>query len=369
MKIIDSLIKKYSKRNVLFIAEANAKGFDIESATFFELSIFDNDIRKSNLHMKFDCIFMMDASLSGRKNNETIISELIRFLKKDGIIILHLRDTSHSSVWGIKAFILSRSFDNPKLLSQYVISQNESIVEISLKRQIKTNRNWSIGIPSNGLRDSYILKLIESIYEAKNYIKLKKGVNIKVDIMVIGEKSKLFKKYPIRYFQQSLPKNLSALGEKKFIISTNAVYENILIIHDRYILDKLFFMGFEEWGYDFEFCTVQQYDLEDNVFDPILTLEEIGRSNKQMYRIKDQTYPYKNLYINGGLIIIKKKIIDYVNFNPFLLHNESEDIDFSFRAGVYGITAQFNPISIARTITSVETSCLAPVPFIKKSLF
>ena len=364
MKTFDTLIKKYSKGNTLFIVGPNMEELGIESGMFLGLSIFDNEIRKSNLHGKFDSIFMMDPELSKRNNNETIIAELIRFLKKDGVIILHLKKTYHSSVWGMKAFIMTRSFDNPKLLSQDVISQNESIVEISLKRQIKSNKNWSIGIPSNGLRNPSILKLIKSIYEARNYIRLKKGVNIEIDIMLIGEKDKLFKVYPIRYFQQSLPKNLNALGEKKFIITTNAAYENILIIHDRYVLDESFFIGFEEWGYDFEFCTVQQYDLEGNVFDPILTLEETGRFDRQMYRVKDQSYPYKHLYISGGLIIIKKMVTDYVNFDPFLLQNESEDIDFAFRAGVHGITAQFNSISIARTFTPLETSNIAVVPFV-----
>ena len=366
MKTFDTLIKKYSKGNTLFIVGPNTEELGIESGMFHGLSIFDNEIRKSNLHGKFDSIFMMDSELSKRNNNETIIDELIRFLKKDGVIILHLKDTEYSSVWGMKAFIMSRSFDNPKLLSQDVISINESIVEISLKRQIKTNKNWSIGIPSNGLRNPSILKLIKSIYEARNYIRLKKAVNIEVDIMLIGEKNKLFKDYPIRYFKQSLPKSLNALGEKKFIITTNAAYENILIIHDRYVLDESFFIGFEEWGYDFEFCTVQQYDFEGNVFDPILTLEETGRANRQMYRVKDQSYPYKHLYINGGLIIIKKMVTDYVNFNPFLLHNECEDIDFAFRAGVHGITAQFNSISIARTFTPLKTSNIAVVPFVRK---
>jgi hypothetical protein len=88
----------------------------------------------------------------------------------------------------------------------------------------------------------------------------------------------------------------------------------------------------------------------------------------QMYRVKNQNYPYKNLYINGGLIIIKKIITDYVNFNPFLLHNESEDIDFAFRAALYGIVPQFNPISTAETSTSIEISCLASVPFIDSFL-
>lgn len=365
MKIVDTLIRKYSEGNTLFISGANAEVLVLESGMFHGLSIFDKKIRKSNLHGKFDSIFMLDPELSKRKNNETIIDELIRFLKKDGVIILHLQNSIHSSVWGMKAFILSKSFYNPMLLSQEVISQDESIVEISFKRQINTNKNWSIGIPSNGLRNPSILELIESIFEARNYIRLKKGVNIEIDIMLIGEKNKLFKDYPIRYFQQSLPESLNALGEKKFIITSNAAYENILIIHDRYVLDQSFFMGFEEWGYDFEFCTVQQYDPKDNVFDPILTLEETGRSNRQMYRVKDQSYPYKHLYINGGLIIIKKMITDYVNFNPFLLQSECEDIDFAFRAGIYGITAQFNSISIARTFTPLETSNIAIVPFIE----
>ena len=185
MKTFDTLIKKYSKGNTLFIVGPNMEELGIESGMFLGLSIFDNEIRKSNLHGKFDSIFMMDPELSKRNNNETIIAELIRFLKKDGVIILHLKKTYHSSVWGMKAFIMTRSFDNPKLLSQDVISQNESIVEISLKRQIKSNKNWSIGIPSNGLRNPSILKLIKSIYEARNYIRLKKGVNIEIDIKTI----------------------------------------------------------------------------------------------------------------------------------------------------------------------------------------
>ena len=363
-----TILKKYKDKKVLLVGTPKTypAGVKLNNASYLDTASISSNTRQISLHSRFDVVFICDPQIFNILYWETILDEIIRFTKNRAILIVHAQSTERSSVWGIKSFISDKINLSAKLLSQKTLSRTESFFEMELSRERNLSKNWSIGIPSNGQKTSSVLALIKSIQIARDYLLLKAKVNIEVDIMIIGNKNKIFDSYPVRFLEQSLDKSLAALGEKKYIIGNNSIYENILIIHDRYQLDKSFFLGFEKWGYDFEFSTTQQYDSKGEVYDPLLCIDNFDRADMQMYRLTDQSYPYDKMYVNGGLTIVKKSIIDKINFNPNLLQAEAEDIDFAKKLHSVGIIPRFNLHSVAITSTDTKNSNLSSVPFLPK---
>mgnify|MGYP001271633294 CR=1 FL=1 len=370
MSYINNLLTKYKDKKVLLIGTLKdyPEEVKIDDSLYMDLSSIRDNTRQPSLHSMFDAVFICDPHISNSSHWETILDEIVRFTKNRAVIIIHARSTKNTSVWGMKSFISDKINLSSKLLSQQIISRTESVFEMELTRERNYSKNWSIGIPSNGKKTASVIALVNSIEIARNFLQSKANIEIETDIMIVGKKDKVFDNYPVRFFEQSLDKSLGALGEKKYIISNNAIYENILLIHDRYKLDRSFFLGFEKWGYDFEFCTTQQYDSKGKIYDPLLYIENFDRADIQMYRVHDQSYPCPNLYINGGLIIVKKSIVNKINFNPVLLQAEAEDIDFAKKLLAVSIIPRFNPDSLAITSTDVDSSNLASLPLYESFL-
>ena len=364
MKYLNNIINNHKAKKILLVGSPRTYPSEIKftDPSYLDTESICSNFRQPSLHGKFDVVFICDPQIFKPVHWENILDEIIRFTKNCATLIIHAGSIHNASVWGIKSFISDKLNLNSKLISQDIISINESFFEIEIKRERFISKNWCIGIPTNGKKNVSILALLNSIQIAQNFLLQKAKVEIDIEIIIVGKKDKLFDGYDIRLFEQSLDENLPALGEKKYIIGNNATYENILFIHDRYTLDKSFFLGFEKWGYDFEYATTQQYDTKHNIYDPILAIDNFNRANIQMRRINNQSYPYNMLYVNGGLTIVKKSIIRKINFNPFLMHCEAEDIDFARRLNVSGIIPRFNPYSVAFTSTDIDQSNLATLP-------
>ena len=86
-----------------------------------------------------------------------------------------------------------------------------------------------------------------------------------------------------------------------------------------------------------------------------------------MFRLNGD-FNHQNLYVNGGLIVVKKIIAQKVNFNSILFQNEAEDIDFARKLHALGIVARFNNYSQAVTSITIAESNLKKVPNYVKSI-
>lgn len=359
MNIQDFILENFKKTEVLIIDQITNSNFETRSPD----NIIQNH-RLSSLHKKFKCVAINYPEVSSKSYWQIFYDECLRFLKKDSYLIIKTQVGSFSSPWGIKSFLSDKLNFNLNLTKQFNDEDGFTISIFKVKRFFNNSKNWTIGIPSNGQRNENIYKFLISVESAQRYLKLNKDLNIKIQYLIAGPKLNNLKNFNVKFLNTKINDNLPRLGEKKKLIVENAKYENILIIHDRYILNENFFIGFEDWGYDYDFCAINKYDFNNNIFDPILFLESMERANKQMYRIKNQNYIFNNLYINGALMIGKKNILQSVNFSESLLQGESEDIDLSIRLQSRGVVPRFNPLSSAVTITDVFKSNLGQLPWV-----
>lgn len=361
---LDNLNKNDLEKFTLIISQKKVKEF--QQVERISLKLINKYKRISKYHNKFKYIFLYDFSITNYLNWKLLLDEILRFFHKNGKLVIHIMNGKYSSIWGIKSFLSDKVNFKLNFVNQINLTSDKCKVEFNLGRKIYLSRDWTVGIPSNGNRNSQIYNLIKSIEKARKYYISKYKKNMNVQIIIIGPEHKIFNKFNVEFYDPNPKTNLSFLGKKKNLIVKKSKYENILLIHDRYTLNYNFFASFEKWGFDFDFCTINQYDTKGRIYDPLLYMDEIDKKNMQMYRIYRSFEDFNNLYINGGLIIGKKNIFKKINFNPCLLQNEAEDIELAIRLLYRGIVARLNSYTCAVTTTLTKGSNLTPVPYKSK---
>ena len=179
--------------------------------------------------------------------------------------------------------------------------------------------DFSFGIVTDGSNDNLIESLIESIIyqNIKNY-----------EIIIIGNTKITNSNIKVIPFDES--KRSGWITRKKNIIADVAKYENIVIMHDYFILDHDWYNGFCEFGNDFDVCVNKIITKDGNRFRDycIAPLAPDWFPNKRLlpYDYVLDSNRNRLCYISGGFYIIKKNIALKYPLNEDLSHNLGEDI-------------------------------------------
>lgn len=183
---------------------------------------------------------------------------------------------------------------------------------------------WSFGIITNGQKNEQVNNLINSIIEQNipNY-----------EILICGEFNYAdYEKYPIVPIEDVVLKDdiRAPITMKKNKIANKAQYQNLMIMHDRYLLPEDWFIKMKQYG--------NYYDL--------MTMPNIGPCGGRVndwgqFRGKPSSIFYKinyllhfnqwsnEWYAQGGLIIIKKYLYLENKLDNRLYWDEMEDITWS----------------------------------------
>lgn len=264
------------------------------------------------------------------RNPRHLIKELNLLLKIGGQFII--KGTDFSDHHGI---IRSTS----KVLCEISLSTKDSLILAEKKvhkgkynlryTKVKTCINeksdinsWSFGIITNGNNVQNVDRLIQSIINQKipNY-----------EIIVCGEYQGQFvgkiKQLPdIEYLSDIR----APIQLKKNRIGFSAMYENLIILHDRYEIPALWHAKIKEFGDYFELLVMPNLNSEgrritDYLFFPNLPTEKVFKMN---FLPSYQKWS-NNWFSQGGVIIIKKSIFLNHPIPEYLHWGELEDIVFS----------------------------------------
>jgi hypothetical protein len=175
------------------------------------------------------------------------------------------------------------------------------------------------------------------------------------EILVVGPQSDKYNKYNVKYVdvKQFRDEQYAEISKKKNVIIHAATKPNLMIVHDRYILGENFFEGFEEYGYDFDFLTVKQYDKNGNEFPAYCATIDKLRLAGQI-KVENYNNLYETQYLNGGLIIFKTHTAKDIKFNDLLMWNQMEDVEIAKVAMEKGVIPRINFISTATTLDVKE---------------
>lgn len=288
------------------------------------------------------------------------IKELDIFLKIDGIFeVIIVNSKSHSRYF--------RSREQVKYEfsiatnGRYSLISSESKNGILILKYTKESptllkndsvNKWSFGIVSNGEKNKWVLELIKSI-EKQNIPDY--------EILICGP-SPYNNKIPhhnnfVHILEDVITEDIRApICHKKNAIIKAARYNNLCIMHDRYLLPTNWFENFKKYGNYFDVLCLK--NLTDKG-------ERFGVDWMKFYypltdRFKiNRTLAYNEWHeeaiIPGGIILIKKNLIESFMLDERLHWDELEDMQLSKIAYLNGllINVDSNNYFISRQVRHI----------------
>ena len=212
--------------------------------------------------------------------------------------------------------------------------------------------DFTFGIVTNSMNDNNVNIIIDSI--VKNNIP-------NFEIIIVGNTTiKASDKITVFYFKETIKP--AWITKKKNIISKNAKYENIVLLHDYIKFDDNWYNGFLKFGNDFHWCVNKILNSDGSRFrDYTLFPYKVDYLNIDYSPADIDSYfnencllPYdfinsiktnKYMYISGSYYVIKKEVALNHLLNEDLCWGQGEDVEFSKRLHANGIIIKCNQFS------------------------
>ncbi|MDA9230946.1 hypothetical protein N9O56_00030 [Rickettsiales bacterium] len=338
---MDSFLFKFAGKNKkqVWIGECplvDSKICNILHSTNFRAS--------PNLHQQFDCVWFYEDLLSSFLGWKIIVDEMLRLLKLEGYLVIRFADNEYFTLPALKSFLNNNiNIDATLFWEEYPKSPSRAIFKIRRKNLSSyQSKKWTFGILAGKSREDNVIEFLKSIRSLDR--------DNDHEIIISGAQKSIYSKYNVKYDSNKYSKNYAEISKKKNNIVSLASNENIMIVHDRYILDKSFFIGFEKYGYDFDFVTIKQFFLSKKEFPSYCSTQY----QDFVWGLPIMDNNYNDLsntqYLNGGLLIFKKHCIEKIKFNEMLFWNQQEDVALSRDMISNSIVPRINYISSATTI-------------------
>lgn len=262
------------------------------------------------------CVILDDVAMSNL-NWKIVLDEAFRSIKANGSVEFNFTEFQRYDLRRMWTYLGRPTFNRKcKLLEYGRVQGNRHRVKVRVDRVPKSSNTWSICYITDGRNVSQINATAQIIDQYKD-----------IEILVSGPKDRmlnLHKKVCI-LDDQSLPRD-AMISLKKNMLVERAKNENILLLHDRYMISEDFFSHFEEFGYDFDILVPKQIYFGTDIEFPGFLAEE----NDQLLAV-DQHVIRDDFTVNGGCIVIKRDLALATPLNDFLAWQEAEDFDWSLR--------------------------------------
>lgn len=262
------------------------------------------------------CLVLDDVAMSNL-NWKIVLDEAFRSIKANGSVEFNFTEFQRYDLRRMWTYLGRPTFNRKCELLEYGrVQGNKHRVKVSVKRVPKSSNTWSICYITDGRNVSQINATAEIIDQYKD-----------IEILVSGPKDRmlnLHKKVCV-LDDQGLPRD-AMISLKKNMLIEQAKNENILLLHDRYLISEDFFSHFEEFGYDFDILVPKQIYFGTDIEFPGFLAEE----DNQLLAV-DQHIIRDDFTVNGGCIVIKRDLALATPLNAFLAWQEAEDFDWSLR--------------------------------------
>jgi len=207
--------------------------------------------------------------------------------------------------------------------------------------------DFSFGIVANGIVFDLVINSI-----------IKQNIP-NFEIIIVGGPS-VYDDYP---FIKHIPFDETIkdgwITRKKNLITDNAQYENIVYMHDYFMLQEQWYKGFLEFGEDWDVCMNRVLNMDGTRFrdwcvwdDPDICYP----NDKHRIMLPDYTYDNKKyMYISGGYWVAKKSLMMLHPLDENLCWGESEDVKWSKEIR-YRYKYEMNTYSAVQTLKQKKLS-------------
>lgn len=300
-------------------------------------------------HGNFHTVCFVEHDLSGFTAWQSILDEMIRLLHygKRCRMVVRL-SSSHVNLAEFASF-LERRTDCVFHLEH----READLFWLTCEKRFSQPSLGEIGfgVITDGRRLAHVSHFIESV------ISLDGISNFSVEIAVCGPSSleDVLSKYRNNDSQVSLkrlpdPKNFSNDGwitKKKNLLVDGLQAENLIILHDRYVVPHDFLRHLVEFGPDFDLIVPAQ--VKDGKRFPDWTAASSAWDSHQTYLLPyGEDSPFA--YVNGGCLIAKRAVLANEGWSEILFWNQREDIELTRRLRSRAIVPRVAPKLVLEAI-------------------
>lgn len=291
-----------------------------------------------------------ENSINKTKFSIVLLTEWVKYLKVGGSLVVVFN--SNKLLNGKRMHRIFEQFlsKNMKLVHE---ENNDDewlfVFEKKKPRLIDSDSldKWTFGIITVGKRNEWVRQFIESVRDQKipHY-----------EIIIVGTwNDDSVNKQDIKYIHFNKQDDKGWITKKKNIIFQHAKYNNVLVLHDRFFLDKNWYKGMQQYG-----------NYWDGLFFPIIDKTGYEYVHWSVWGhgflpigyadIKDWDEDY---YAGGTFMAIKKNIWKKVKLNEKLFWADQEDAEYGLRFTKAGYLMR--PNKSAKLHTAVTYLYDAPV--------
>jgi hypothetical protein len=318
---------------------------DLEHATAFRVS--------PSLHQSWDVVWVYERFISDYDSWKLALDECLRLFGESGLLVLRYKTRRvQFSNFGLKNFLFRRQGYAIEMVWEDGAATDSGFVATSVMRVRREGLQryrpapWTMAIVTQGTRVENVARFCKSVRD--------QDPDRQHEILVHGASHPSYEEYGVRYVEAASQAggggDAVTLGVKKNAIARAARHPNLLIAHDRYVLDEGFFDGFTRFGYDFDFCAVQQTYDDGEPYPAYCALNTTGLLWAPTVHCENYNVLHANQYINGGLMVFKTHALRACPFNDLLYWNQAEDVEVSRAFTDDGMPPRMNYLSSATTI-------------------
>ena len=287
-------------------------------------------------HRSYESVDLSLIDVSSYHSWQTLIDESLRALRP-GVpceLRLKLRETRRVSRDEIMQQIFS-ACEQSELISHAYTKQNEACLTLGLvsKPRDVTSNEITFGIVTSGKNNQNLERIVKSLDTLRN------DSRVTFEIIVCGPEdfilpSNLTSSVDTYLAEPMAHLDLPMTNLKKNLIAKHAKFSNLIISHDRYIFSPAVVDNLLEFGGDFDVCTFEAVD-ENN--DPFPQWVSYSHQWKNSLHLDSDSFE-SNVYLNGGIFLVKRDLMLSHPINPLLFWGYGEDIEWSRRLKNSGIT-------------------------------
>mgnify|MGYP001061687220 CR=1 FL=1 len=298
-------------------------------------------------HGTYNSVYFVEQNLGSLPQWRLILDELIRLLRPGQITLLVVRLTAIRVTKAEFFSLLERqphaSFSQ-RIVPDELKDSSLIVLECFRSRTYPSLDSLGFGMISDGARPAAISQFIESILQIQSINHVNWQVALCGPRRLLGNLPKrLLRKVQSHLLFVEEPADWRTEGwitKKKNLLVQSLTSDNIVIVHDRYIVPQDFLKNLREFGADFDVIAPGQ--TRNGLRFPDWTATSAEWATDKTYLL-----PYNVgspfVYINGGAIIAKRQVLVQNGWNDLLFWDQCEDIELTRRLEGQGIIARNAP--------------------------
>lgn len=296
-------------------------------------------------HTRYNVVWFYRKMLSdvGRLKWRLVLDECVRMLGDSGQLVLRFRQNHYISIINVKQFLgrrvgvtcsvdYERNTDGVFTVVFSVVRENAALYR---------DKSWSFVLLARGDRTENAIAFLRSVRS--------QDPDYRHQILIVGPVLPEYEPFSVVGHPENYREELAELGKKKNDAAALVSGSNVLIAHDRYVLDDQFFSGFDIFGYDFDLVAVRQIfrSGEEYPFYGAIDARELVWA--QPIHSTDYNSLLPGQFVNGGLMVFKTHALRQIGFNNLLFWNQGEDLELTQEFIHAGLPPRVNVHSTAVT--------------------